>query len=57
MKIIVITMGAQVIGPAVARSLLGIWLESEFAGGRFVPKVKKLKALDERFRITLTNHN
>jgi len=46
----IITMGAQVIGPAVARSLLDIWLESEFAGGRSTPKVEKLKALDERYR-------
>ena len=45
----VITMGAQVIGPAVALSLLDIWLESEFAGGRSAPKVEKLKALDERY--------
>lgn len=46
----VITMGAQVIGPAVARSLLDIWLKSEFAGGRSAPKVEKIKALDERYR-------
>jgi ribose 5-phosphate isomerase B len=46
----VITMGAQVIGPAVARSLLDIWLASEFAGGRSAPKVAKIKALDERYR-------
>ncbi len=45
----VITMGSQVIGPAVARSLLDIWLESEFAGGRSAPKVAKLKALDARY--------
>ena len=46
----VITMGSQVIGPALARSLLDIWLESEFAGGRSAPKVAKIKALDERYR-------
>lgn len=46
----VITMGSQVIGPALARSLLDIWLESEFAGGRSAPKVEKIKALDERYR-------
>lgn len=50
----IITMGAQVIGPAVARSLLDIWLESEFAGGRSAPKVAKIKALDERYRIKVT---
>jgi ribose 5-phosphate isomerase B len=45
----IITMGAQVIGPMVARSLLDIWLEAEFAGGRSAPKVEKIKALDERY--------
>ena len=46
----VITMGSQVIGPALARSLLDIWLQSEFEGGRSAPKVEKIKALDERYR-------
>jgi ribose 5-phosphate isomerase B len=46
----VITMGSQVIGSALARSLLDIWLESEFAGGRSAPKVQKIKSLDERYR-------
>ncbi|MBN1219019.1 MAG: ribose 5-phosphate isomerase B [Anaerolineae bacterium] len=46
----IITMGAQVIGPMVARSLLDIWLAAEFAGGRSALKVDKIKALDERYR-------
>jgi len=46
----IITMGSQVIGPEVAKSLLDIWLQSEFAGGRSTRKVQKIKALDERYR-------
>jgi ribose 5-phosphate isomerase B len=46
----VITMGAQVIAPALATSILDIWLESEFAGGRSTPKVEKIKALDRKYR-------
>ncbi|MGA2111636.1 MAG: ribose 5-phosphate isomerase B [Anaerolineales bacterium] len=46
----VITLGALVIGAALARSLLDIWLESEFASGPSQAKVEKIKALDERYR-------
>jgi ribose 5-phosphate isomerase B len=46
----IITMGAQIIGPTLACTLLDRWLASEFSGGRSSPKVDKLKALDERYR-------
>lgn len=46
----IITMGGQIIGPALARSLLDIWLASEFGGGRSTRKVEKIKQLDERLR-------
>jgi ribose 5-phosphate isomerase B len=46
----IITMGSQVVGPALAKSLLDIWLRSEFAGGRSTPKLGKIKAIDERYR-------
>ena len=45
----VITMGSQVVGPEVAKSLIDIWLKSEFAGGRSAPKVAKIEAIDERY--------
>jgi ribose 5-phosphate isomerase B len=45
----IITMGAQIVGPAVAVKLLDIWLESEFQGGRSTPKVEKIKRLEERY--------
>ena len=50
----IVTMGSQVIGPAIARLLLDVWLQSEFAGGRSTPKVAKIKALDERYRVKAT---
>lgn len=46
----VITMGARVIGPELAKSIINVWLESEFAGGNSARKVEKMNAVDERFR-------
>jgi len=46
----VITMGARVIGPELAKKIIEVWLESDFAGGRSTPKLEKMKALDERYR-------
>ena len=45
----VMTMGSQIVGPALARSLVDHWLESEFQGGRSTPKVAKIKALDQKY--------
>ena len=45
----IITMGSQITGPAVAKKLIDIWLESEFQGGRSAPKVAKIDALDEKY--------
>ena len=45
----VITMGAQIVAPTLARLLIDHWLASEFAGGRSATKVDKIKKLDERY--------
>jgi ribose 5-phosphate isomerase B len=45
----IITMGAQIIAPTLARTLIDHWLASEFQGGRSTRKVEKMKALDERY--------
>jgi ribose 5-phosphate isomerase B len=42
----VITMGAQITGPAVATMLVDIWLASEFNAERSGKKVAKIDALD-----------
>jgi ribose 5-phosphate isomerase B len=46
----VITMGAQIVAPTLARLLLDHWLASEFAGGRSAVKVAKIDQLDEKYR-------
>ncbi len=46
----IITMGARVIGSELAKSLLKIWLNSEFERGRSAPKVAKIEDLDRRYR-------
>ncbi|MCJ7738187.1 MAG: ribose 5-phosphate isomerase B [Anaerolineae bacterium] len=46
----IITMGARVIGPELAKTIVAAWLPSSFAGGRSAPKVAKIMAIDERFR-------
>lgn len=46
----VITMGARVIGPELAKSIINAWLDSEFAGGNSTRKVEKMNAVDARYR-------
>jgi ribose 5-phosphate isomerase B len=48
----ILALGAQVIGPSLAKILVDHWLASEFGGGRSMRKIEKIKALDERFRKT-----
>lgn len=43
----VITMGARVIGPELAKSIVSAWLNSEFEGGRSTPKVNRLRELEQ----------
>ncbi len=45
----IITLGALVTGVAVARSLIEIWLKSEYQGGRSARKVAKICAVDEKY--------
>jgi len=42
----VLTMGARVIGPELAKSIVKAWLESEFAGGQSSRKVAKIEDLE-----------
>jgi len=43
----VLCLGAQVVGPELAKVLVDHWLRSEFAGGESMRKVAKLVALDD----------
>ncbi len=46
----ILAMGSLVIGPQVARSLVSIWLDSEFQGGDSTRKVEKIEQLEKKFR-------
>jgi ribose 5-phosphate isomerase B len=39
----IMTMGAQVIGPELAKKLVSVWMESEYTpGGRSEPKIQRI---------------
>jgi hypothetical protein len=42
--------GAQIVGATLVRVLIDHWLSSEFAGGRSVPKVNRIKEIDDHYR-------
>lgn len=44
----IMAMGAQVIGESLAKSLVSVWLQCEFAGGPSVTKVDKISAIEAR---------
>lgn len=46
----VMAMGSQIIGPSLAKSLVDVWLASDFGGGRSTRKVEKMVELDEHYR-------
>jgi ribose 5-phosphate isomerase B len=46
----VLTLGAGLIGPNLARQIAQTWLETEFGGGRHAARVAKIDVLDERYR-------
>ncbi len=46
----VITMGARVIGPELAKAILRVWLASEFDPARSGPKVARILEFEENVR-------
>jgi len=44
----VLTMGARVIGPELAKSIVDAWLPSDFQGGGSQPKVDKMRELERK---------
>jgi len=42
----IMTMGALIIGPELAKKLLEVWLNSEFQGGRSERKVKRIMEIE-----------
>lgn len=45
----VLTLGAGLIGPALAKQIVKTWLETEFGGGRHAQRVDKIIAVEKRF--------
>jgi ribose 5-phosphate isomerase B len=46
----ILTMGARVIGPELAKTIVDAWLKSEFEGGGSTRKVERMVEIDEQFR-------
>jgi ribose 5-phosphate isomerase B len=42
----VLSMGARVIAPTLAREILNLWLETPFEGGRHVPRLEQIAAIE-----------
>ncbi len=45
----VLTLGGTLIGSSLARQIVKVWLETEFAGGRHVRRVDKIGQIEKRF--------
>ncbi|MBN2376410.1 MAG: RpiB/LacA/LacB family sugar-phosphate isomerase [Sedimentisphaerales bacterium] len=43
----IITLGALIIGPQLARTIISAWLDSEYQGGRSAPKVDRMRELED----------
>lgn len=46
----VLTLGAGLIGPALARQVVRTWLDTAFGGGRHARRVNKIVEVDRRYR-------
>lgn len=45
----ILCLGGQVLGSGLARHLVGLWLETPYAGGRHQTRLDKLAAIERRF--------
>ncbi len=46
----ILTLGARVVGPELAKTVVSAWLKSEFEGGRSLPKVERMRELEQLSR-------
>ena len=44
----VLSLGAKLISPEIAREILAIWLATPFVGGRHQRRVDKIRSIEER---------
>ncbi len=42
----ILCLGARVVGPELAKSIVDAWMDSEFEGGRSSEKVERIQALE-----------
>ena len=42
----VLAMGARVVAPAYAREIVSVWLATPFEGGRHVPRIEQITAIE-----------
>ena len=42
----VLTLGARVVGPELAKAIVTAWVKSDFAGGGSAPKVERMRELE-----------
>jgi ribose 5-phosphate isomerase B len=42
----VLAMGARVVAPAYAREIVTVWLATSFEGGRHVPRIEQIAAIE-----------
>jgi ribose 5-phosphate isomerase B len=47
----IMTLGARVVAPELAKSLVDVWLRSEFQAGRSGPKVERIKEIEKSLAI------
>jgi ribose 5-phosphate isomerase B len=45
----ILTLGAKLISPELAREILAAWLETKFGGGRHAKRVDKITAVEARY--------
>ena len=45
----IMTMGARVIGPELAKTIVKAWMASEFSGGRSARKVAKIMDVESKY--------
>lgn len=50
----IITLGARVVGPELAKMVVSAWLASQFSGGGSTRKVEKIMRIEQTHRQSLT---
>ncbi len=45
----VLTLGAGMVGPNLAKQIIEVWLNTEFGGGRHQRRVNKIEEIEQRF--------